>query len=150
MTMNNPVLEIRKNARLTQKELASLSGVAQPNIAAYERGARRPSSSMLQRLAAAAKPRPSGVLKSNKPTIRRLAKEHKAIDVRVFGSVSRGDDRPGSDLDLLVTFSPDASLFDQVGLAQDLEDVLGIHVDVVSAGGLRPAHAEILAEAKPL
>jgi predicted nucleotidyltransferase len=80
----------------------------------------------------------------------RLAQQHKAVNVRVFGSAARGDDRPGSDLDLLVKFAPGASLFDQAGLAQDLEDALGVHVDVISEGGLGVNHDEIRAQARPL
>jgi len=144
------VAQIRKRAGLTQKELADLSGVAQPNIAAYENGTRRPSAKMLKRLAEAAKPRPSAVLATHRAQVKRLAQQHKATNVRVFGSVARGDDRPGSDLDLLVKFAPGASLFDQIGLAQDLEEALGVHVDVISEGGLRSAHDEIRAQARPL
>lgn len=144
------VAEIRLRAGLTQQQLADLSGVAQPNIAAYEKGARRPSAKMLARLAAAARPRPSAVLAEHRAEIRTLAGRHKALDIRVFGSVARGDDHPGSDVDLLVRFAPDASLLDQAALAQDLEDLLGVHVDVVSEGGLRAGHDEILAQARPL
>jgi len=150
MEVRSDVAEIRKRAGLTQKELADLSGVAQPNIAAYEKGTRQPSARMLRRLADAAKPRPSAVLAANHAQVKRLAQQHKAVNVRVFGSVARGDDRPGSDLDLLVKFAPGASLFDQIGLAQDLEDALGVHVDVISEGGLRSGHDQIRAQARPL
>lgn len=144
------VAQIRRRAGLTQQQLADLSGVAQPNIAAYEKGTRRPSAKMLARLEAVAKPRPSTVLAQHKAEIERLASAHKALDIRVFGSVARGEDHPGSDLDLLVRFAPEASLFDQVGLAQDIEDILGVHVDVVSEGGLRAGHDEIKTQARPL
>jgi uncharacterized protein len=144
------VADIRRQAGLSQKQLADLSGVAQPNIAAYESGARRPSAKMLARLKAAAKPRPSVVLAARRAEIKRLASRHKALDIRVFGSVARGEDRPGSDVDLLVRFAPDASLFDQIELAQDIEDILGVHVDVVSEGGLRTGHDEIRAQARAL
>jgi predicted nucleotidyltransferase len=150
MDMKPSVAQIRRRAGLTQKQLADLSGVAQPNIAAYEKGTRRPSAKMLARLEAVAKPRPSTVLAKHKTEIQKLASLHKALDVKVFGSVARGEDHPGSDLDLLVRFAPDASLFDQAGLAQDIEDILGIHVDVVSEGGLRPGHDEIKTQARPL
>ncbi len=148
--MTESVAEIRRRAGLSQQELAELSGVAQPNIAAYEKGTRRPSAKMLKRLAAAAKPRPSAVLAAHRASIKALAREHKALDVKVFGSAVRGDDRPGSDLDLLVEFARGASLFDQIGLAQDLEDALGIHVDVISEGGLRKGHDDIRAQARPV
>lgn len=150
MTPKSPVVEIRRRAGLTQKELAALSGVAQPNIAAYEKGTRRPSAQMLARLQAAAKPRPSVALGKHRNAIKLLATRHKALDVRVFGSVARGEDKPGSDLDLLVTFGPDASLFDLTGLAEAIENLVGLHVDVVSEGGLREDHDEIRAQARPL
>lgn len=148
--MTNSVLEIRRRAGLTQKQLADLSGVAQPNLAAYEKGTRRPTPKMLARLRAAAKPRPSLVVAKNKPKIAEIAERHKVVDLKVFGSVARGEDRPGSDLDLLVRFAPGASLFDQVDLEQDLEEALGIGVDVVSEGGLRAGHDRILRDARPL
>ncbi|WP_278258982.1 nucleotidyltransferase domain-containing protein [Nocardioides convexus] len=70
--------------------------------------------------------------------------------MKVFGSAARGDDRPGSDIDLLVTFAPGASLLDQADLKHHLEDLLGVSVDIVSDGGLRGNHARILEEARPL
>ncbi|MBB0245606.1 helix-turn-helix domain-containing protein [Streptomyces alkaliphilus] len=141
--------DIRRAAGLTQRELAELSGVAQPDIAAYENGTRHPSPRMLARPAAAG-PRASVALARHKAKVKALAAHHKALSVKVFGSVARGEHRPGSDLDLLVTFAPDASLFDRIELARDLEDTLGVKVDVVSADGLRESHASIAAEAKPL
>lgn len=148
--MSGSVTEIRRQAGLTQKQLAVLSGVAQPNIAAYELGTRRPSPKMLARLRAAAKPRPSLVIEQNRRQITEIATRHHVLDILVFGSVARGDDEPGSDIDLLVRFAPGASLFDQVELGQELEDLLGVGVDVVSQGGLRAGHDRILVEARPL
>lgn len=94
--------------------------------------------------------RPSVLLTQHRAEIIRIADRYKASEVEVFGSVARGQDQPGSDVDLLVRFTADASLFDQVGLAQDLEDLLGVHVDVVSMAGLRDSHGSIRAEARPL
>ena len=150
MTAHTDVARIRIRAGLTQRQLSELSGVAQPNIAAYEKGSRTPSSQMLARLAAAATPQPSVVLARHRTAVRRIAERHKAAEVRVFGSVARGEDRPGSDLDLLVRFLPEASLFDQVGMAQEIEDLLGVRVDVVSEGGLTPGHEDICREAVAL
>lgn len=146
----NAVLSIRQAAGLTQQELADLSGVAQPNIAAYENETRTPSPKMLARLSAAAKPRPSRVLREHRDEVAASARRHGAVDVRVFGSVARGQDRPGSDVDLLVTFTPDATLFDLVEFESEVSDILGVGVDVVSANGLRDDHARIVAEAIPL
>lgn len=148
--MTASVRDVRLRAGLSQRQLAALSGVAQPNIAAYESGRRKPSPRMLERLIAAAKPRPSTVLTEHVEAIRAIAAEHRATEVRVFGSAARGEDVPGSDLDLLVSFASDASLYDQVGLKEDLEALLGVSVDVVSADGLTSRHDSILSEARLL
>ena len=62
----------------------------------------------------------------------------------------RGEDGPDSDVDLLVTFEPEASLLDQAGLVAELEDLLGAHVDVVSDRALKDRDVAIRAEAVPL
>ncbi|MFD4443415.1 nucleotidyltransferase domain-containing protein [Nocardia sp. NPDC058519] len=141
---------LRLAAGLTQAELAQRSGVAQPNIAAYESGNRRPSAAMMARLREVAKPRPSGVVAAHRDQIIALALRHKANRVRVFGSVSRGDDVSGSDIDLLVRFDDDADLLDMAELMLDLEELTGLHVDLVSEGGLPPGPHPIRDEAKPL
>jgi predicted nucleotidyltransferase len=80
-----------------------------------------------------------------------LAKQYGASDVRIFGSVARGDAIESSDLDLLVRFEPERSLFDQGGLLMDLRDLLGIKVDVVSEGALSGRFGQIVRrEAVPL
>ncbi|HEY3946556.1 MAG TPA: nucleotidyltransferase family protein [Solirubrobacteraceae bacterium] len=66
------------------------------------------------------------------------AAEHGARNVRVFGSTARGETGARSDVDLLVEMEPGRSLLDLVGLWQDLEDLLGAHVDVLSEGGVSP------------
>jgi predicted nucleotidyltransferase/DNA-binding XRE family transcriptional regulator len=140
----------RLRAGLTQHQLAELSGVRQPNIAAYELGTRRPSQSMLSRLLHAARPRPSTVLEQNRAAIRAVAARHHASDVRVFGSVSRHTDSTDSDVDLLVTFDEDATLLDHAKLIDELQDLLGLPVDVVSAAALRERDQAIRAEAVPV
>lgn len=70
--------------------------------------------------------------------ILRLAQRHGASDVRIFGSVARGDDIPESDVDVLVNMEPGRSLFDLGGLLMDLEQLLGCKVDVVTEKGLKP------------
>lgn len=87
-------------------------------------------------------------LNKNRDAILRIAAKHGARDVRVFGSVARGMASETSDLDLLVVMEPGRSLLDLVALNQDLEDVLGRPVDVVTEGGLSPyLRDRILAEA---
>jgi uncharacterized protein len=79
------------------------------------------------------------------------ATSHGAHNVRVFGSTARGDAGANSDIDLLVEMEPGRSLLDLVGLWQDLESLLGTHVDVLSDGGVSPhLRGRIYAEAIPL
>lgn len=78
------------------------------------------------------------------------AARHRARRVRVFGSVARGDTGENSDIDLLVDFEPDSSLFDLLHLTGELQDLLGHRVDVVSTGGLKDRDKRILAEAVDL
>ena len=81
--------------------------------------------------------------------IERLARQYGAYDVRVFGSVARGEGGPDSDLDVLVKFESGRSLLDLVGIQQDLEELLSCRVDVVSERALR-SEDEILREAVSL
>lgn len=77
-----------------------------------------------------------------------LAEKRGAHTVRVFGSIARGDQHPGSDIDFLVDFEPGRSLLDLTGLWLDLEGALGCQVDVVSSRGLRPRVAtEVMRDA---
>jgi predicted nucleotidyltransferase len=78
-----------------------------------------------------------------------LAGRHGARNLRVFGSVARGEAQNGSDVDFLVEMTPGRSLLDLGGLQMDLSDELGCKVDVVSDRGLKPPRRErILAEAQ--
>ncbi len=72
-------------------------------------------------------------------------------NIRIFGSIARGEDKPDSDLDILIDIEDGRSLFDIIAIQQDLEDILGRKVDVVTDGGLSPYLKEyILDEARPL
>ena len=83
--------------------------------------------------------------------ILRVAAQHGANNVRVFGSIARGEAKSNSDVDLLVAMEDGRSLLDLVALWQDLEELLGCKVDVISEGGISPYLRErILAEALPL
>lgn len=75
-----------------------------------------------------------------------VAARHGARNVRVFGSVARGDDRPDSDIDLLVDMGRDRSLLDLVALAQELEALLRRRVDVLTEQSLAPAMRQRIAE----
>jgi len=70
--------------------------------------------------------------------VRRIATAHGAGNVRVFGSVGRGEQGSTSDLDLLVDMAEGRSLFDLIALSNDLEDSLGVEVDVVTEASLSP------------
>ena len=146
----NAVRRSRQVAGLSQADLSRLTGVAQPNIAAYESGRRTLSANMEQRLLEAIKERPSVILRKHRGAVLAIAHKHHASNIRVFGSIARGDDRPGSDIDLLVRFSDGASVYDQSELILDLQDLTGVNVDVVSEGGLRAKHKRILSEAVPV
>lgn len=75
-----------------------------------------------------------------------------ATDPRIFGSAARGTDRRDSDIDLLVRLAPEASLFDLAGLKGDLEDLLGINVDVVDDAALTDGSFSraVIADARPV
>jgi len=90
-------------------------------------------------------------VRSKRDAILAIVREHGARNVRLFGSVVRGEDRPDSDLDVLVEFESGRSLLDLVSLESALEELLGRKVDVVADGGISPYLEErILAEATPL
>jgi predicted nucleotidyltransferase len=80
-----------------------------------------------------------------------LAEQYHAGNVRVFGSVARGDNTESSDVDLLINTKPGCSLFHLGGLLEDLKDLLKCPVDMVTEDGLKPAIRErVLREAIPL
>jgi predicted nucleotidyltransferase len=87
----------------------------------------------------------------DRQAILKVAEQHGARNVRVFGSVARGDERPESDLDLLVDLDPDRTLLDLVALHDALEQLLERSVDVITEAGLRDRIRDrVLAEAVPL
>jgi predicted nucleotidyltransferase len=77
--------------------------------------------------------------------IRTLARAHGATALALFGSAARGEERPGSDLDILVELEPDRSLLDLIGLSEDLQSALGRKVEAFTARSLKP---RVLAEAR--
>ena len=90
-------------------------------------------------------------LRARREAILALARRHGAYDLRVFGSVARGEADARSDIDFLVALEPGRSLLDLGGLRMDLRDALGCEVDVVTEAGLRPRVRErVLREAAPL
>ena len=91
------------------------------------------------------------ILKSHREEVRQLAARRRAGNPRVFGSAARGEDRPGSDIDILVDPLPGATLLDLGGLQAELEQLLGVRVDLVTPGEL-PAtfRQQVLQEARPI
>jgi predicted nucleotidyltransferase/DNA-binding XRE family transcriptional regulator len=164
------IRETRRAAGLSQAALAQRAGTSQPAVARYEAGGSSPSVRTLERLLHAAGQRltisaePAGAqsnlsgsrmaqLRRAKPDIVRLARRAGARNVRVFGSVARGEDRPDSDTDLLVDFDSTGpeGIFPLVALRLDLAELLGHDVDVAAPDLLRPQVAKrALAEAVPL
>ena len=91
------------------------------------------------------------LLNDKRIEIVRIAKANGATRVRIFGSFARGTARPNSDLDLLIDLEPGRHLLDMVAIKQDLEDLLGRPVHVVTEAAISPyMRDEILRDAIPL
>lgn len=91
------------------------------------------------------------LLKNKRKDILRIASKYGARNVRIFGSLARGEASEDSDIDFLVDMEPGRSLFDLGGLLMDLQKLLAQKVDVVTEKGLRPRIRErVLKEALPL
>ena len=92
--------------------------------------------------------KPSMAFEKKRRSIREAVSRFRTANPRVFGSVLHGHDRDGSDLDLLVDPLPDTTLFDLGGLQVELEELLGVPVDLRTPGDLPPKFREkVLAEA---
>jgi len=90
-------------------------------------------------------------LQEKRQQILAIAEKYSARNIRVFGSVARGEAGPSSDIDFLVELEPGRSLFDLGGLLYELQSLLGVEVDVVTEKGLRTRIRErVLHEAVPL
>ena len=95
--------------------------------------------------------RPSVALEANRSAIQRAVSRFNTANLRVFGSVLRGADIDGSDLDLIVDPLPGATLFDLGGLQTELEELLGVRVDLLTPGDLPlKFRAEVLSQARPV
>jgi predicted nucleotidyltransferase len=91
------------------------------------------------------------ILVSHREEILATAQKHGAYNVRVFGSVARGEDRPDSDIDFLVNLEAGRSLMDLARLLRELQSLLGRNVDVVTEAGLRPRiRPQVLKDARAI
>lgn len=165
----------RRAAGLSQAALAAQVGVGRTAMSRIESGSRGLASVELARIARAlGRPMdsflshelapgqgPSGgraeggdpvrAARQNRDAILRIARQHGARSVRVFGSVARGEARPDSDIDLLVEMEPGRGLLEQASMLLDLQRLLGHKVDVATPEGLREQIRDrVLSEAKPL
>lgn len=95
--------------------------------------------------------RPSQALQSHREAVRQIVLQHHARNARVFGSVLRGEDTDGSDLDLLVEPTPETTLMDIGAIRYELRKLLGVPVDVLTPKAL-PDHfrEQVLLEAMPV
>lgn len=160
----------RRSARLSQTELAERAHVAQSVISAYENELRAPSLATLDRLIRATgydlvielrrnenaprtlpDSRLGRRLRRQRDKIVSLSRDRGISNVRVFGSVARGDERDDSDVDLVVDVGPHTGLFALAALRHELTTLLGAEVDLVPYQSLRPrVRDEVLRDAVPL
>ena len=147
----------RKRAGLSQAELAARTGVTQSVISAYESGHRQHAVPALATLVDAAgydlalglRRQPGRLSRLSGPVGRRVrrhrhdlaaaAAAHGVQNLRVFGSVARGEDRPDSDVDMLADLPPGLSLFGLGRAEADLEAIIGSRVELIRAQDLKPA-----------
>jgi predicted nucleotidyltransferase/DNA-binding XRE family transcriptional regulator len=170
MKISQILQKARREAKLTQSELATRAGTSQPAVARYEAETAIPTIPTLERLLAAcgqqlqisasrsASAPPSSIrgrteehaalLRSKRKRLLAAAQRRGVRNVRVFGSVARGDARPDSDIDLLVEFGPGRSLLDIAGFRNDARKILNRDVDVATPEILREEFRDdVLAEA---
>ena len=163
------ISDARHMAGLSQVELAARMGVTQSVISDYERGRRQPSLPTLMSLIEATghrlatelvgsadssrghiAHRHARVLARHRLEVLQAAHARGARNVRVFGSTISNDDRPGSDIDLLVDLDDTTGIVALAALQSELETILGVPVDVVPAASLKPELAHVVDSAVPL
>ena len=148
----------RQLGGLTQSQLSTRSGINQSVISAYERGRREPGAETFLMLIEAAgldfiirvptntyrhptlpDSAQTRALVKHRQAVLALAAQFNASNVRIFGSVARGEAKPDSDIDILVDFDKGATLFDLSGLTEKLRELLHFKIDVAPYRSLKPA-----------
>jgi predicted nucleotidyltransferase/DNA-binding XRE family transcriptional regulator len=159
----------RTSAGLTQEEVARRAGTSQPAVARYEQGVALPTLPTLRRLllacgrvpviSARSAPRERDArigpheqaLARHRSRVIAAGRRYGARNLRVFGSIARGQERGESDVDLLVDLEPGRTLVDLAGFRREVADILGVEVDAATEDMLKPrARKRVLAEARPL
>ena len=159
----------RNSVGLTQEEVARRAGTSQPAVARYERGDALPTLPTLRRLliacghvpvisaCAASHERDARIgpneraLARHRSRVMAAGRRHGARNLRVFGSIARGQEGGESDVDLLVDLEPGRTLVDLAGFRREVADILGVEVDAATEDMLKPrARKRVLAEAQPL
>ena len=154
MTIGLLISKARTNSGLTQAELATRAGTSQAAIARYESDRVSPSVSTLERVLRAAgeelvissargnqmdlSSEKAQLVRRHKVEINDLARSHGARNIRLFGSVARGEDTSKSDIDFLVSTPDEKALSIAISLQAALESLLGCKVDVSPESVLRP------------
>lgn len=171
MRVDRIIRQTRREAGLSQAQLARRAGTSQSAIARYERSVSTPSLATLERLLRAcgqtlrfamptergrrtglARTRPrAALIRRHRKSLLTAARRNGARNVRIFGSTARGDDSAESDVDLLVELEPERTLLDLIAFQQDAGDILGVRVDAATPEILKDRVRErVLAEAVPL
>ena len=162
MTYGSSLRAARVRAGLSQASLARLAHTSQPAIARYETGVATPSLATLERLLAVTggsivlgtdRGRAVTTVRSasSRAKLATAARARGVSDLRVFGSVARGEATRTSDLDLLVDLESGRTLLDLIGFKQDAERILGRSVDVTTRSMLKPrVRRRALRDARPL
>lgn len=170
MRVSRVIRDARKRAELSQAGLAARAKTSQSAVARYEAGVTVPSLATLERLLAAcggrvvledrtSAPRARegsgtqrlGAVHDARDRLLQAARRHGLRDVRVFGSVARGEESEASDVDLLVDLEPERTLIDLIGFQQEAEQILGVKVDAVTERFLkRRVRSGALRDARPL
>lgn len=159
----------RNSANLTQEEVARRAGTSQPAVARYEQGVTLPTLPTLRRLLVACGREPvissrtvrrdrvsrigplEGALARHRSRVIAAARRHGAHNLRVFGSIARGEEEVESDVDLLVDLEPGRTLVDLAGFRREVAEILGVEVDAATEDMLKPrARKRVLADAQPL